>query len=51
MKGPMLAKGGSIHMDSGSFVIPADIVSALGDGSSEGGFRFLESFFRDTEEA
>lgn len=51
MKGPMLAKGGSIHMDSGSFVIPADIVSALGDGSTEAGFRFLESFFRDTEEA
>ena len=51
MKGPMLAKGGSIHMDSGSFVIPADIVSALGDGSTEAGFRFLESFFKDTEEA
>ena len=49
MKAPMLAKGGQVHMDSGSFVIPADIVSALGDGSTEAGFRFLESFFKDAE--
>jgi len=49
MKTSMLAKGGQVHMDSGSFVIPADIVSALGDGSTEAGFRFLESFFKDAE--
>ena len=47
IQAPMLAKGGQVHMDSGSFVIPADIVSALGDGSTEAGFRFLESFFKD----
>jgi hypothetical protein len=51
MKTSMLAKGGPVHMESGSFVIPADIVSALGDGSTEAGFRFLESFFKDAEEA
>jgi hypothetical protein len=43
----MLAEGGPVHMQSGSFVIPADIVSALGDGSTEAGFRFLEDFFKD----
>ena len=36
---PTLAKGGAL--ESGGFVIPADVVSHLGNGSSEAGLRLL----------
>jgi hypothetical protein len=36
---PVLAKGGAL--ESGGFVIPADVVSHLGNGSSEAGLRLL----------
>jgi len=36
------AKGGSIHMDDGAFVVDARTVSELGNGSSNAGIEFLE---------
>ena len=43
------AHGGSVHVRDGSFVIPADVVSALGNGSSKAGARFLTHFFASLE--
>jgi hypothetical protein len=40
--GPGRARGGSIHMDDGSFVVDARTVSELGNGSSNAGIEFLE---------
>lgn len=40
-------KGGEIALETGQFVIPADIVSALGNGDTEAGQRFLTEFFND----
>jgi len=37
------ARGGSVNMDDGSFVIDARTVSELGNGSSNAGIEFLES--------
>lgn len=34
-----------IHVPSGSYVIPADIVSALGEGNTMAGFRVLNDMF------
>jgi hypothetical protein len=41
--GDMAAGGpvGSVEMHNGGFVIPADVVSGLGDGSTEAGYRRL----------
>jgi len=41
------AKGGEVHLKSGQFVIPADIVSALGNGDTDAGQKFLVDFFKD----
>jgi hypothetical protein len=41
------AKGGEVHLKSGQFVIPADIVSALGNGDTGAGQKFLVDFFKD----
>lgn len=38
-------KGGGIAMRDGQYVIPADVVSAIGNGSSKAGARFLEQAF------
>lgn len=41
------AEGGEVHLKSGQFVIPADIVSALGNGDTDAGQKFLVDFFKD----
>ena len=38
-------KGGGISMREGQYVIPADVVSAIGNGSSKAGAKFLEQAF------
>ena len=38
-------KGGGISMREGQYVVPADVVSAIGNGSSKAGARFLEQAF------
>ncbi len=35
------AQGGSVNMAHGGFVVPADVVSGLGDGSTKAGYRRL----------
>ena len=42
LDGPSRARGGSVNMDDGSFVIDARTVSELGNGSSNAGIEFLE---------
>lgn len=41
--GIMHAKGGHIPLKNGAYIIPADVVSALGNGSSKAGAEFLRS--------
>ena len=36
-----------MHVPSGSYVIPADIVSSLGDGNTMAGYRAVKMMFRD----
>jgi hypothetical protein len=43
---PKMAKGGAL--ESGGFVIPADVVSHLGNGSSEAGLRLLSQRYGAT---
>lgn len=38
-------RGGGIAMREGQYVIPADVVSAIGNGSSKAGAKFLEQAF------
>lgn len=38
-----------INVPSGSYVIPADIVSSLGEGNTMAGFRILNDMFGDQE--
>jgi hypothetical protein len=40
-----LAHGGSVNLENGQFIIPADVVSALGNGSTKAGAKFLDEFF------
>src|SRR5215472_12241131 len=35
-----------INVPSGSYVVPADIVSGIGQGNSAGGAKLLDSFFK-----
>jgi hypothetical protein len=35
-----------MHVESGSYVIPADIISAMGEGNSEAGFKIANKIFR-----
>ncbi len=37
-----------MHVPSGSYVIPADIISAMGEGNTEAGFRHMERMFGGT---
>lgn len=39
--GIMMAKGGHIPLKDGAYIIPADVVSALGNGSTKAGGAFL----------
>lgn len=36
----------NMHVESGSYVIPADIISALGEGNTMAGFRVIRTMFR-----
>lgn len=38
-----------VHVSSGSYVIPADIVSAIGEGNSVAGFKILKDIFENLE--
>jgi hypothetical protein len=40
-----LAAGGGVRLQEGQFIIPADVVSALGNGSTKAGAKFLDDFF------
>ena len=40
--GVMHAKGGHVALKDGAYIIPADVVSALGNGSSKAGAEFLQ---------
>ena len=40
-----LAVGGSVDLHDGDFILPADIVSAMGNGSTKAGAQFLDEFF------
>jgi hypothetical protein len=39
------SEGGSLALEDGQFIIPADVVSALGNGSTKAGAKFLDEFF------
>ena len=39
------AKGGQIHLRNGDFIIPADVVSAIGNGSTKAGAKYLDHLF------
>lgn len=34
-----------MHLESGAYVIPADIISAMGEGNTEAGFKVAKSIF------
>lgn len=40
-----LAAGGGVDLQDGDFIFPADVVSALGNGSTKAGAKFLDEFF------
>jgi hypothetical protein len=40
-----LAEGGAVGLENGDFILPADVVSALGNGSTKAGANFLDEFF------
>jgi hypothetical protein len=44
-RGMGMNKGGEVALQEGQFIIPADVVSALGDGSTKAGANFLDEFF------
>lgn len=39
------AKGGSLRLQSNSYIIPADVVSAIGNGSTKAGAEYLDHLF------
>jgi len=39
------AHGGSIRLENNSFIIPADVVSAIGNGSTKAGAKYLDHLF------
>jgi|694.fasta_scaffold97074_3 hypothetical protein len=43
--GMNFAQGGEVGLKEGQFIIPADVVSALGNGSTKAGANFLDEFF------
>lgn len=40
-----LAAGGGVDLHDGDFIIPADVLSDLGNGSTKAGAQFLDEFF------
>lgn len=43
--GSRYAGGGEVNLEDGQFILPADVVSALGNGSTKAGAKFLDEFF------
>lgn len=39
------ARGGSVRLKNGDYVVPADVVSALGNGSTKAGAKYLNHLF------
>lgn len=39
-----------MHVESGSYVIPADIISAMGEGNSMAGFKVARSIFGNNDD-
>lgn len=44
-RGLGMNEGGGVRLREGQFIIPADVVSALGNGSTKAGASFLDDFF------
>lgn len=44
-----LARGGQIPLSDGAYIIPADVVSALGNGSSKAGAEFLKRLMTEVK--
>ena len=42
---PGKAKGGAVHLKNGDFIVPADVVSAIGNGSTKAGAKYLDHLF------
>jgi hypothetical protein len=42
-----LAHGGQVPLKDGAYIIPADVVSALGNGSSKAGAEFLKQLMME----
>lgn len=40
-----MAHGGQVRLRNGDFIIPADVVSAIGNGSTKAGARYLDHLF------
>lgn len=40
-----------VHVPSGSYVVPADIVSAIGEGNTEHGFSILDYMIKDRSQS
>jgi hypothetical protein len=47
--GIMHAKGGHVPLKDGAYIIPADVVSALGNGSSKAGAEFLQRLMAEVK--
>ena len=44
-----MAKGGQVPVRDGAYIIPADVVSALGNGSSKAGAEFLRRLMEEVK--
>ena len=47
--GIMMAKGGHVPLKDGAYIIPADVVSALGNGSTKAGGEFLRQLIESVK--
>jgi hypothetical protein len=47
--GIMMAKGGHVPLKDGAYIIPADVVSALGNGSTKAGGQFLRQLIESVK--
>jgi hypothetical protein len=48
--GIMMAKGGHVPLKDGAYIIPADVVSALGNGSTKAGGQFLRQLIESVKD-
>jgi len=48
-KAPGMAHGGQVPLKNGAYIIPADVVSALGNGSSKAGAEFLRRLMEEVK--